>query len=133
MLDTNITTVCNARESVAEEYTAYLLCSSLFGRVSLTDDGVEEKFTQRRRQEEQEHTRTGSVKGAERKERGTCVLLWFNGSCQKHFSDISRASAAAQTKRGTAGSARHFSPHHSSTPTRSSARKSSAKSDTLIS
>lgn len=80
MLDTNKTTVCNAGESVAEEYTAYLLCSSLFGRVSLTDDGVEEKFAQRLRQEEQEHTRTSSVEGAERRERGTCVLVWFGFS-----------------------------------------------------
>lgn len=94
MLDTNITTLRNARESVAEEYTAYLLCSSLFGRVSLTDDGVEEKFTRRLRQEEQEHTQTVSAKGPEREEGG--VLLWFNGSCQKHFSDIGRASDAGQ-------------------------------------
>lgn len=64
MLDTNITTLCNARESVAEEYTAYLLCSSLFGRVSLTDDSVEERFARRLRQEEQEHTLTGSAKGS---------------------------------------------------------------------
>lgn len=97
VLDTNITTLHNARESVAEEYTAYLLCSSLFGRVSLTDDSVEEKFARRLRQEEQEHTLTGSAKGAEHEERGTCVLVWFNGSCQKHFGDIGRASAAAQT------------------------------------
>lgn len=46
-------------------YTTYLLCSSMFGRVSLTDDGVEEKFARRLRQEEQEHTPTGSAKGAE--------------------------------------------------------------------
>lgn len=82
MLDTNITTLCNARESVAEEYTAYLLCSSLFGRVSLTDDGVEEKFAPPLRQEEQERTLTGSAKRAEHEERGNCVLAWFSSQKQ---------------------------------------------------